>query len=142
MELRIAPEAGFESGCERSDAPAAAVDSLELLKSLLVAEPTDRHARLRLEQPTQVRGAQSRAPCQGREVACRRVGSQCPSDFLDCGMKIGASDDVLAVEKRAPGEDEQVRQSSIDEDVVHCFRIAHFPEKNSQARDQERVKTA
>jgi hypothetical protein len=57
VELRIAAEAGLERGGECGGAPPVAVEKLEALKPLLVAEPADRDARLRLEQPAQMGGA-------------------------------------------------------------------------------------
>jgi hypothetical protein len=46
-------------------------------------------------------------------------------------MQIDAFDDVLAVEKRSPGEAQQIRQTGVHKNVVHRLRIAHFVEEGA-----------
>jgi len=50
-------------------------------------------------------------------------------------MKIGAFDDVVAVEKRAPGEDQQIPEAGIEEDVVERLGIVHLSEERAEAHD-------
>jgi len=50
-------------------------------------------------------------------------------------MKIGAFDDVVAVEKRAPREDQQILEASVEEDVVERLGIVHLSEERAEAHD-------
>ena len=45
VELRVAAEAGLESGGQRRGTPTAAVQTKETLQALLVAKPADRIRR-------------------------------------------------------------------------------------------------
>src|SRR6266487_4594456 len=50
-------------------------------------------------------------------------------------MKIGAFDDVVAVEKGAPGEDQQILEAGVEEDVVQRLGIVHLSEEGAEAYD-------
>ena len=50
-------------------------------------------------------------------------------------MKIGAFDDVVAVEKRAPREDQQILETGVEEDVIQRLGIARLSEKGAEAHD-------
>src|SRR5438552_12014743 len=50
-------------------------------------------------------------------------------------MKIGAFDDVVAIEKRAPREDQQILEAGIEEDVVERLGIVHLSEERAEADD-------
>jgi len=142
VELGVAAEAGLERGGQRRRALPFAVETQETLQSLLVAEPADRHAGLLLEYPAQVRRAQVRSPRERSEIACVRVGSQYPSDRFHRRMQIDAFDDVVAVEKRSPGEAQQVRQPGVDKNVVHRLRMLYFVEEGAETTNPAGVETA
>ena len=142
VELGVAAEAGLERGGQGRRAPAAPVEVEEALESLLVAEPADRHAGLRFEDPAQVRAAQAGCAREGREVTRVRVGSQHASDGLDRRMQIDPFDDVVAVEERPPGEAQQVRQADVDESLVHRLRVMDLVEERAEPADPGRVQTA
>ena len=57
-------------------------------------------------------------------------------------MQIDAFDDVVAVEKRSPGEAQQVRQPGVDKNVVHRLRILHFVEEGAETANPAGVETA
>ena len=57
-------------------------------------------------------------------------------------MQIDAFDDVVAVEKRSPGEAQQVRQSGVDKNVVHRLRILNFVEEGAETTNPAGVETA
>ena len=57
-------------------------------------------------------------------------------------MKIGAFDDVVAVEKHVPGTYEQIREPCVEEDVVDCLGIANLPEQRGESSDGSRVDAA
>ena len=48
-------------------------------------------------------------------------------------MKIGAFHNFVAVEKRAPGEYQQVCQAGVEEDVVQRLGIANLSEEGAEA---------
>jgi hypothetical protein len=50
-------------------------------------------------------------------------------------MKIGAFDDVVAVEKRAPREDQQILEAGVEEDVVQRLGIVRLSEEGAEAHD-------
>jgi hypothetical protein len=66
---------------------------------------------------------------QAGKISPGRVGAQQSSYRLDRRMKIGALDDVVAVEKRVPGEDQQIRDPGVEEGIVERLRIAHLTER-------------
>ena len=70
------------------------------------------------------------------------VGAQQASDRLHCRMDIDAFNNVVAIEKRAPGEDEQIRQSGIDKRVILRLGTAHFSEEGAEAPDSAGVEAA
>ena len=57
-------------------------------------------------------------------------------------MQIDAFDDVVAVEKRAPGEPQQVRQPGVGKNVVDRLRIPHFVEEGAETANPAGVETA
>jgi hypothetical protein len=57
-------------------------------------------------------------------------------------MQIDAFDDVLAVEKRSPGQAQQVGQPGVDKNVVNRLRILNFVEKGAETPNPARVETA
>jgi hypothetical protein len=57
-------------------------------------------------------------------------------------MQIDAVDDVVAVEKRSPGDAQQVRQPGVDKNVVHRLRIVHVVEEGAEPANPTGVETA
>src|SRR5918993_6018442 len=142
IELGVAAEPGLVGRGERGRAPTIAVETHETLESLLVAKPTDREAHLGVEQSAQVRGAQRDGARQVVQVAGVRVGVQKTRDSVDPGMNIDASDDVVAVEKRAPGAEQQVGQPDVEQGVIERLGLAQLTEEGTQAPDQVRLEAA
>jgi len=56
-------------------------------------------------------------------------------------MQIDAFDDVVAVEKRSPGQAQQVCQPGVDEDVVDRLCILHFVEDCAETTNPAGVET-
>src|SRR5215212_2593997 len=141
VELGVAAEAGLERGGQRLRALPFAVETQKTLQSLLVAEPADPNAGLLLEYPAQVRRAQVRRPREHNEITRVRVGLQHPSDRLHRRMQIDAFDDVVAVEKRSPGEAQQIRQPGVDKKVVYRLRRIRTHSTCAPARWRRRRST-
>jgi ectoine hydroxylase-related dioxygenase (phytanoyl-CoA dioxygenase family) len=142
IELGITAEPGFECGSQCGRTPPPAVETQKPLQSLLIAEPADRDAGLLLEYPAQMRRAQARSPRQRRKIACVRVVSQHACDRLHRRMEIDPFDVVVAVEERTPGEAQQVRQTGVDQNVVHGLRLLNVGEEGAETTNPAGVETA
>ena len=90
---------------------------------------------------TPVWALKTRLRCDGLSPAVRAscvevagVGSalQPASDGLDRGVDVDAGDDVVAVEKRSPGEDQQVCEAGVQERVVDGLGIAQLAQERAR----------
>ena len=135
VELGVAAEPGLERGGEGGGAASAGRRGVRKRSSR-------RWLRKRVIE-TPVWALKMRLRCDGLSPAVRasasrppalRVGAQQAGDGFDRGVDVDAGDEILALEERAPGGEQEVGEAGVEQRIVTCRRRAARATARSSGR--------